>query len=108
MEGALLLCPQLEIRFSIPLPPSSEPPEALGELPNTGIAIPRELLKGRASRGVDGPGRNSPFQLTMEGALSCVDDFRFSSPIPLPPSPEPPISGVFLGIRSTERPSQTL
>ena len=35
-------------RFSsrIPLPASREPPEALAELPNIGIAIPGELCRG--------------------------------------------------------------
>ncbi|MGB5934154.1 MAG: hypothetical protein WBH57_13960 [Anaerolineae bacterium] len=32
---------------------SPEPPEALGELPSIGIAIPRELLNGKASGGVE-------------------------------------------------------
>ena len=36
-----------------PLLPSPKPPEASGKLPNIGIAIPRELLKGRGSRGVE-------------------------------------------------------
>jgi len=38
------------------LPPSPEPPEALGKLANIGIAILRELFKGRASRGLDDTG----------------------------------------------------
>jgi len=45
----LLSCPQLQVASPIPLPPSPEPPEALGELANTGIGIPRELFKGRVS-----------------------------------------------------------
>jgi len=47
---------------------SPERPEAFTGLVNIGIAIPRELLKGRARRGVEGPARNSPFPVRMEGA----------------------------------------
>jgi hypothetical protein len=32
-----------------------------GQLPNIEIAIPRELFKGRASRGLGRPSKNSPF-----------------------------------------------
>jgi len=37
----------------IPLPASPEPPEALTGLVKIGIAIPRELCKGRACRGLE-------------------------------------------------------
>ncbi len=51
------------LRFSSPitLPPSPESPEPLGELPNIGIAIPRELFKGRPCGGVEDVSKNDPF-----------------------------------------------
>ena len=51
-----------------PTPP--EPPEALGELSNTGVAILREVFKGRASGGVDAPSNNSPFP-SEDGRGTC-------------------------------------
>jgi len=51
----------------IPLPPSPDPPEALGKLPDIGMAIPTQLFKGRASRGLSSPGKNSRFRMRMEG-----------------------------------------
>jgi len=51
-----------------------EPPEALEELANIGIAISWELFEGRGSSGLkDGtvplPLSNSPLRVRMEGAL---------------------------------------
>jgi len=87
MERGLFSCAH-NFRFSlpIPLPASCEPPEAQGELPNTGIAIPRELFNGRASCGVaDGnAGKNSPFpseagtRFAQSTWLSMIDNPPFA------------------------------
>ncbi len=71
MPGAPPLRPQLRFSFRIPLPLSPEPPEAFTGLVKIGIAIPRELLKGRGSRGGDGPRGNSAFRVSTEGAFTC-------------------------------------
>jgi len=87
------------LRFSppIPLPSSPAPPEALGELPNIGIAIRRELFKGRGSRGLDegSVAPTSPSQ--QEQPLPSEDGYH--TPIPahnpsftiiIPQTPLPP------------------
>ena len=43
----------VEASFGIPLPPSREPPELVGGLLNTEIAIPWKLCNRRASGGVE-------------------------------------------------------
>jgi len=71
MEKGLFSCAH-NFRFFSPV--LSYPPEALGELPNIGIAIPMELLKGSASLGLRHaiPARAALSQVRMEGTIEVV------------------------------------
>jgi len=51
--ASLYLCKWVRFSLPIPLPPSPDPPEALGELLNIEIAIPWKLCNGRAPGGVE-------------------------------------------------------
>jgi len=53
----------------IPLPPSPEPPEAIGGVPNIGIAIPRNCSREELPGGVEDSGNNGPCRVRMEGGL---------------------------------------